>query len=86
MNLSLNARDAMPDGGILHIDAENLLIDEDYAHIHIDAKVGPYIVITVSDTGAGIPSGVLDRIFEPFFTTKNMEKAPGLVFQQPLEL
>ena len=78
MNLSLNARDAMPDGGILHIDAENLLIDEDYAHIHIDAKVGPYIVITVSDTGAGIPSDVLDRIFEPFFTTKEHGKGTGL--------
>ncbi|MDL5503794.1 MAG: ATP-binding protein, partial [Candidatus Methanoperedens sp.] len=64
--------------GILHIDAENLLIDEDYAHIHIDAKVGPYVVITVSDTGTGIPSGVLDRVFEPFFTTKEHGKGTGL--------
>jgi CheY-like chemotaxis protein len=68
----------MPDGGILRILAENLLIDEDYAHINIDAKVGPYIIITVSDTGTGIPPGILDRIFEPFFTTKEHGKGTGL--------
>ena len=78
MNLCVNARDAMPDGGILHICAENLLIDEDYAHINIDAKVGPYITITVSDTGTGIPPGILERIFEPFFTTKEHGKGTGL--------
>jgi len=78
MNLCVNARDAMPDGGIIRILAENLLIDEDYAHINIDAKVGPYIVITVSDTGTGIPPDILDRIFEPFFTTKEHGKGTGL--------
>jgi PAS domain S-box-containing protein len=78
MNFCVNARDAMPDGGILRILAENLLIDEDYAHINIDAKVGPYIIITVSDTGTGIPPGILDRIFEPFFTTKEHGKGTGL--------
>jgi PAS domain S-box-containing protein len=78
MNFCVNARDAMPDGGILRITAENLLIDEDYAHINIDAKVGPYIIITVSDTGTGIPPGILDRIFEPFFTTKEHGKGTGL--------
>jgi nitrogen-specific signal transduction histidine kinase/CheY-like chemotaxis protein len=78
MNFCVNARDAMPDGGILRICAENLFVDEDYAHINIDAKVGPYIIITVSDTGTGIPPGILDRIFEPFFTTKEHGKGTGL--------
>ncbi|MCZ7358390.1 MAG: PAS domain S-box protein [Candidatus Methanoperedens sp.] len=78
MNLCVNARDAMPDGGILRISAENLFIDEDYAHINNDAKVGPYIVVTVSDTGTGISPGILDRIFEPFFTTKEHGKGTGL--------
>jgi len=78
MNFCVNARDAMPDGGTLRISGENLLIDEDYAHINIDAKVGPYIVITVSDTGIGIPPNILDRVFEPFFTTKEHGKGTGL--------
>jgi nitrogen-specific signal transduction histidine kinase/CheY-like chemotaxis protein len=78
MNLCVNARDAMLDGGILSISAENLLIDEDYARINTEAKIGPYIVITVSDTGTGIPPEVMDRIFEPFFTTKEHGKGTGL--------
>ncbi|VVB90860.1 Methanogenesis regulatory histidine kinase FilI [uncultured archaeon] len=78
MNLCVNARDAMPDGGILSISAENIFIDEDYAHINIEAKAGPYIVIAVSDTGIGIPPEILDRIFEPFFTTKEPSKGTGL--------
>ena len=84
MNLFVNARDAMSNGGILRISAENLLIDEDYAHINIDAKVGPYIVITVSDTGTGIPPDILDRIFEPFFTTKEHGKGTGLCLSTAL--
>ena len=78
MNLCVNARDAMPSGGTLRITTENLFIDENYAHMNIDAKVGPHIVITVSDTGAGIPPGLIDRIFEPFFTTKEPGKGTGL--------
>ncbi len=78
MNLCVNARDAMQEGGILSISAENLLIDEDYAHINTEAKIGPYIVITVSDTGRGIPPKIIDRIFEPFFTTKEHGKGTGL--------
>ena len=78
MNLVVNARDAMPDGGTLKISAENLVIDESYARINIDASVGPYIVITVADTGTGIPSEILDRIFEPFFTTKELGRGTGL--------
>ncbi|QFS48325.1 ATP-binding protein [Nostoc sphaeroides] len=78
INLCLNARDAMPTGGNLTISAENIWIDETYASMHIDAKVGAYIVLTVADTGLGINSEILDRIFEPFFTTKELGKGTGL--------
>ncbi|HEX7575845.1 MAG TPA: ATP-binding protein, partial [Candidatus Methanoperedens sp.] len=78
MNLCVNARDAMSDGGILRISAENLFIDQNYARMNSEAKIGPYIVITVSDTGTGIPPEVMDRIFEPFFTTKKHGKGTGL--------
>jgi PAS domain S-box-containing protein len=78
MNLCVNARDAMSNGGILSISAENLLIDEDYARINTEAKIGPYIIITVSDTGTGIPPEVMNRIFEPFYTTKEHGKGTGL--------
>ncbi|PMB00482.1 hybrid sensor histidine kinase/response regulator [Fischerella thermalis CCMEE 5268] len=78
MNLCVNARDAMPDGGSLTISAENLLIDENYARMNLDAKVGPYTVVTVADTGVGIPKEIVERIFEPFFTTKELGKGTGL--------
>ncbi len=78
MNLCVNARDAMPDGGNLSITASNFYVDESYAQMNIEANVGQYIVITVSDTGTGIPPKILDRIFEPFFTTKEHGKGTGL--------
>ncbi len=78
MNLCINARDAMPYGGILSITASNFFIDTDFVRMHNDAKVGPYIIITVSDTGVGISPKILDRIFEPFFTTKEHGKGTGL--------
>jgi PAS domain S-box-containing protein len=78
MNLCVNARDAMPQGGTLQILAENLLINEQYARKHLDASVGPYVVVTVSDTGTGIPPDILHRIFDPFFTTKDVGKGTGL--------
>ena len=78
MNLCVNARDAIPSSGILSISAENLLIDENYARMNLEAKEGPYTVITVLDTGVGIPREILDRIFEPFFTTKDVGQGTGL--------
>ncbi len=78
MNLCVNARDAMPNGGTLHLQAENILIDETYAKMHLNAQVGQYVVITITDTGLGIPPHLLDRIFEPFFTTKEQGKGTGL--------
>jgi len=62
----------------LQITAENLLIDEQYARMHLDASVGPYVVVTVADTGTGIPPDIRDRIFDPFFTTKEVGKGTGL--------
>ncbi|MDL5503081.1 MAG: ATP-binding protein, partial [Candidatus Methanoperedens sp.] len=78
MNLSVNARDVMPDGGVLSITASNFFIDENYVRIHKEAKVGSYVIISVSDTGSGIPPRIIDRIFEPFFTTKEFGKGTGL--------
>jgi two-component system, cell cycle sensor histidine kinase and response regulator CckA len=78
MNLCVNARDAMPNGGTLSIVAENLFIDENYARMHLEAKTGPYTVTTISDTGVGISPEIIDRIFEPFFTTKEQGKGTGL--------
>ncbi|MBD2078341.1 response regulator [Leptolyngbya sp. FACHB-17] len=78
MNLCVNARDAMPAGGCLSVSAQNLWIDESYAHMHLDAKVGPYIVISVADTGSGISPDAIDHIFDPFFTTKEVGKGTGL--------
>ncbi|BAZ33128.1 PAS/PAC sensor hybrid histidine kinase [Cylindrospermum sp. NIES-4074] len=78
MNLAVNARDAMLDGGKLHISASNLFIDENYARMHIGAKVGSYILIVVTDTGVGIRPEIIERIFDPFFTTKELGQGTGL--------
>lgn len=78
INLAVNARDAMPDCGILSICAKNQFIDENYARINLEASVGAYVVITVSDTGMGIEPEILERIFDPFFTTKEVGKGTGL--------
>ena len=78
MNLVVNARDAMPNGGTLSISAENFFIDENYARMQLEAKVGPYILITVVDTGVGMSAEIKERIFEPFFTTKELGKGTGL--------
>lgn len=82
MNLCLNARDAMPSGGRLTIAAENFWVDQSYARMNIDAKVGRYLLITVTDTGIGIDPENLERIFEPFFTTKKGTAGTGLGLSQ----
>jgi signal transduction histidine kinase/CheY-like chemotaxis protein len=78
MNLVVNARDAMPNGGRITIESRNTQIDENYARMQPEAKPGPYVVISVSDTGTGIAPAVLPKIFEPFFTTKDIGKGTGL--------
>jgi PAS domain S-box-containing protein len=78
MNLCVNSRDAMPEGGSIWIKAENVFVDQNYARMHLEAKSGRYVVITVSDTGPGMTPEVQSRIFEPFFTTKEMTKGTGL--------
>ncbi len=78
MNLCINARDAMPMGGTLVLSAENVVLDENYARLHLDAAAGEYLLITVVDSGAGIPAEIQDRIFDPFFTTKEIGKGTGL--------
>ncbi|MDH6066317.1 PAS domain S-box protein [Chrysosporum ovalisporum APH033B] len=78
MNLVVNARDAMPEGGRITISTKNMFIDEAYARMNLNAKVGPYVVMNVGDTGIGIPPEILDKIFDPFFTTKEVGKGTGL--------
>jgi PAS domain S-box-containing protein len=78
LNLGVNARDAMADGGILTLAAENVRVDENLARGIPDARAGDYVLIRVSDTGTGIPPEIMDKIFDPFFTTKGPEKGTGL--------
>ncbi|CAM2888622.1 PAS domain S-box protein [Rariglobus hedericola] len=78
LNLCVNARDAMPDGGRLTILAENIHLDAHYAAMNIEAKAGPHVAIEVEDTGTGIPQDIIDKIFDPFFTTKEVGKGTGL--------
>jgi PAS domain S-box-containing protein len=78
LNLCVNARDAMPNGGSLTLTAKNCIVDEHYAAMNPQAKPGLYVVILVSDGGTGIASDILDKIFEPFFTTKPVGKGTGL--------
>jgi len=78
MNLCVNARDAMPNGGGISVSAENASLDETYARMNIEAQPIKYVVVKVEDTGTGMAPGVLERIFDPFFTTKEPGKGTGL--------
>ena len=78
LNLCVNARDAMPDGGALALAADNVVLDQAFCSAHIDATAGAHVLLQVRDSGAGIAGAIVDRIFEPFFTTKDVSKGTGL--------
>jgi len=86
MNLCINARDAMPNGGQLSLHAENIQLDGAASQIHREAAPGPYLRLTVSDTGMGMPPEIQEKIFQPFFTTKELSGGTGLGLSTSLDI
>jgi signal transduction histidine kinase len=78
LNLALNARDAMPNGGKLTLQTKNVVLDGNYAGMNSEVRPGNYVMVAVSDAGVGIPAGLLEKVFEPFFTTKDVGRGSGL--------
>ncbi|MEW6113435.1 MAG: PAS domain-containing protein, partial [Thermodesulfobacteriota bacterium] len=84
MNLCINAKEAMPDGGRLRIETRNITVDEDYCRLHVGAKPGRYVLLEVSDTGTGMSKETMDRVFDPFFTTKGWDFKKGTGLSLPV--
>src|SRR6202022_2549443 len=78
LNLAVNARDAMPSGGTLTVETENIAVDDEYAELHPGLQSGAHVCLRVSDTGVGMDRDTVERAFEPFFSTKPRELGSGL--------